>query len=50
MTPSPKEMEEKVEMYTYYLTLGLIAFFVLCIIILVVQFLVGLLTYISMGV
>ena len=49
MTPSPKEMEEKVEMYTYYLTLGLIAFFVLCIIVLVLQFLVGLLTYISMG-
>lgn len=50
MTPSPKEMEEKVELYTYYLTLGLIAFFVLCIIVLVLQFLVGLLTYISMGV
>lgn len=49
MTDSPREMEKKVEQYTYYLTLGLIAFFVLCIIILVVQFLVGLLTYISMG-
>lgn len=46
---SPKQMEEKVDTYAYYLTLGLIAFFILCIIILVIHFIIGLLTFISMG-
>ena len=49
MTDSPREMEEKVELYTYYLTLGVIALFIVIVILLVVQFLIGLLVSISMG-
>ncbi len=47
---SPGDMDKKVELYTYYLFLGLVVFFLFCIIVLVIQFVVGLLTYISMGV
>jgi hypothetical protein len=49
MTDSPREMEKKVEQYTYYLTLGVLALFIVIVILLVVQFLVGLLVSISMG-
>ena len=49
MTDSPREMEKKVELYTYYLTLGVMALFVVIVILLVVQFLIGLLVSISMG-
>lgn len=46
---SPKQMDEKVEEYTYYMTLGLLILFVVIIFILILQFIVGLLTIISMG-
>lgn len=49
MTDSPREMEKKVELYIYYLTLGVIALFIVIVILLVVQFLIGLLVSISMG-
>lgn len=46
---NPKEAEKKVEIYTFYLTLGLIAVFVVVILMLVLQFLVNMLVAISMG-
>ena len=46
---SPKQMEEKVDTYAYYMTLGILTVFLLCIIILVIHFIIGLLTFISMG-
>ncbi len=46
---NPKEAEKKVEQYTFYLTLGLIAVFVVVILMLVLQFLVNVLVAISMG-
>ena len=49
MTDSPREMEKKVELYAYYLTLGVLALFIVIVILLVVQFLIGLLVSISMG-
>ena len=49
MTDSPREMEKKVELYTYYLTLGVLELFIVIVILLVVQFLIGLLVSISMG-
>lgn len=46
---TPKEGERKVERYTGYLALGVMAVLVLVVICLVLQFLVGLLCAISMG-
>lgn len=46
---NPKEAEKKVEIFTFYLTLGLIAVFVVVILMLVLQFLVNVLVAISMG-
>lgn len=45
----PDDMDKKVELYTYYMTLGVIALFIVIVLILILQFLVGLLTAISMG-
>lgn len=42
-------MEKKVELYTYYLTLGVLALFIIIVLMLVLHFLVGLLVAISMG-
>lgn len=46
---SPKEMDEKVEEYTGYMILGLMCVLIIFVLILLVQFIVGLLTVISMG-
>ena len=46
---SPREMEDTVELYTYYLTLGVLALFVIMVLMLVIHFVVGLLVAISMG-
>lgn len=46
---SPEEMSKKVEQYAFYMTLGLLALFMFCVIILVLRFLIGLLVLISMG-
>ena len=44
---NPKEAEKKVEIYTFYLTLGIIALFIFVILMLVLQFLVNVLMAIS---
>lgn len=45
----PKKSEQKIELYTYYLMLGVIALFIFTVLILVLHFVVGLLLAISMG-
>ena len=46
---TPRESEDKIRLYTGYLTIGVMAVLVLVVIFLVLQFLVGLLCAISMG-
>ena len=47
---TPKEGERKVELYTGYLALGVMAVLVVVVILLLIQFIIGVLCAISMGV
>ena len=47
---TPKEGERKVELYTGYLVLGVMAVLVVVVILLLIQFIIGVLCAISMGV
>ena len=47
---TPKEGERKVELYTGYIALGVMAVLVVVVILLLIQFIIGVLCAISMGV
>lgn len=47
---TPKDGERKVELYTGYLALGVMAVLVVVVILLLIQFIIGVLCAISMGV
>ena len=46
---TPKEGERKVELYTGYIALGVMAVLVVVVILLLIQFIIGVLCAISMG-